>query len=150
MGNWARVSQAVTVPPDFHNYHKNQPEFTFGALGYTLTYRLFLTTSIRGPDDCGGYYTDPYPAPRTGGGINFVISGADCDRNMWGGHRINRGGPTLRCLASLYTPKLALISMTHGAAIALTLPTGTRFLGPQSHLPTDLARTFRATAPRSP
>jgi hypothetical protein len=82
VGNWARVSQAVTVPPDFHNYSRIRPAFTFEALGYRFTYPFSFGTYIRGPDDCGGTYTDGYPA--SGGGINFVISGADCDANMWG------------------------------------------------------------------
>jgi hypothetical protein len=55
----------------------------FGAQGYRVfAYYLFKYASVRGPDDCGGIYTDPYP--ESGGGINFAISGADCDRNMWG------------------------------------------------------------------
>jgi len=82
VGNWARVSQAVAVPPDFHDYSRGRPAFTFGALGYQFTYPFSLGTRIRGPDDCGGTYTDSYPA--SGGGINFVISGAGCDTNMWG------------------------------------------------------------------
>jgi len=82
VGNWARVSQAVAVPPDFHDYSRIQPAFTFEALGYRFTYPFFLSASITGPDDCRSSYTDTYPA--SGGGINFVISGADCDANMWG------------------------------------------------------------------
>jgi len=83
VGNWARVSQAVAVPPDFHSFATGSSYYVFGTPSYRVfAYYLGKTASVMGPDDCGGYYTDPYPA--SGGGINFVISGAGCDRNMWG------------------------------------------------------------------
>ena len=83
VGNWARVSQAVTVPSDFHQYSTGRTEYNFVALNRTiLKYVLDKASYVGGPDDCGNYYTDRYPA--SGGGINFVISGADCDSNMWG------------------------------------------------------------------
>jgi hypothetical protein len=83
IGNWARVSQAVAVPSDFHQYSTGRVEYNFVALNRTiLKYVLNKASYVRGPDDCGGYYTDRYPW--SGGGINFVISGADCDGNMWG------------------------------------------------------------------
>jgi hypothetical protein len=89
VGNWARVSQAVAVPPDFHNYgrsdrstHTSVDAFTFGALGYRVAYPISLSKSVEGPDDCRNTYRDEYPS--SGGGINFVISGAGCDSNMWG------------------------------------------------------------------
>ncbi len=83
IGNWARVSQAVTVPSDFHRYSTGQTEYNFVALNRTiLRYVIRKRSYVGGPDDCGNYHTDPYPS--SGGGINFVISGADCDSNMWG------------------------------------------------------------------
>ncbi len=82
-GNWARVSQAVTVPSDFHQYSTGGTEYSFVALNRTiLKYVLSKASYVGGPDDCGDYHTDRYPS--SGGGINFVISGADCDGNMWG------------------------------------------------------------------
>jgi hypothetical protein len=82
-GNWARVSQAVTVPPDFHSFATGSSYYVFGTPSYPVfAYYLDRGAKVSGPDDCGGYYTDFYPA--SGGGINFVISGADCDSNMWG------------------------------------------------------------------
>jgi hypothetical protein len=101
IGNAARVSQAVTVPPDFHDHSRIRPAFTFEALGYRFTYPFFFDTSIRGPDDCGGTYTDGYPA--SGGGINFVISGADCDTNMWGAPGKPEGSYTRMPSLTLYT-----------------------------------------------
>jgi len=85
VGNWARVSQAVTVPSDFHQYSTGGTEYNFVALNRTiLKYVLSKASYVGGPDDCGNYYTDRYPHYTSGGGINFVISGADCDGNMWG------------------------------------------------------------------
>ncbi len=85
VGNWARVSQAVTVPSDFHQYSTSRTEYSFVALNRTiLKYVLNKASYVGGPDDCSNYYTDWYPHYTSGGGINFVISGADCDGNMWG------------------------------------------------------------------
>jgi hypothetical protein len=83
-GNWARVSQVVAVPTDFHSFATSGlSKYVFGTPSYRVfAYYLGKTAKVTGPDDCGGTYTDLYPA--SGGGINFVISGADCDSNMWG------------------------------------------------------------------
>ena len=98
-GNWARVSQAVTVPSDFHQYSTTGLEYTFGALGRTLKYVLGKAAYVGGPDDCGNYYMDRYPHYTSGGGINFVISGADCDSNMWGAP--NKPGRSYTSMPSL-------------------------------------------------
>ena len=105
-GNWARVSQAVAVPPDFHSFAIDNSSYVFGTPSYQVfAYYLGKTASVMGPDDCDGYYTDAYPT--SGGGINFVISGADCDSNMWGAP----GKP-----GTVYTsiPSLTLIAAASG------------------------------------
>jgi hypothetical protein len=85
VGNWARVSQAVTVPSDFHQYSTSTTEYNFVALNRTIfKYVLNKASYVGGPDDCSNYYTDRYPHYASGGGINFVISGHGCDGNMWG------------------------------------------------------------------
>ncbi len=87
VGNWARVSQAVAVPPDFYAFAttpSGRVSFAFGTPNRRVfDYHLYTSASVYGPDDCGGYYTDPYPN-RDGRSINFAISGADCAYNIWG------------------------------------------------------------------
>jgi hypothetical protein len=123
VGNWARVSQAVAVPPDFHSFATSgNSYYVFGAQGYRVfAYYLGKTASVTGPDDCGGTYRDFYPA--SGGGINFVISGADCDKNMW-------GAPGTPGTSYISMPSLTLTAAVSGG---LGDVSGTTFSSPASY-----------------
>ncbi len=108
----ARVSQAVAVPPDFHQYSNYRsgvvfrPQASHGSRVYVL-YGFYTRAAIEGPDDCGGTSVNHYFGFR---GIEFVISGAGCSRNTW---RAAQGAPGKPGASYTSMPSLTLRIFAH-------------------------------------
>lgn len=100
VGNWAKAVQRALVPRPldqgaWYTYSFSDPSVP----GYSIY--AAGNYSIYGPDDCGGWYTDPY---EHNNGIHFKIHGAECWRGGFGlpgeTGRVLTSAPSLRLEAS--------------------------------------------------
>lgn len=97
IGNWALAVQRALVPRPLDQGAQYTYSFSDPSVpGYSIY--VSGAYSISGPDDCGGWYTDPY---EHNNGIHFMIHGAECRRGGFG-----LPGPTGRVLTS--APSLTL------------------------------------------
>lgn len=97
VGNWAKAVQRALVPRPLDQGARYTYSFSDPSVpGYSIY--AAGAYSIYGPDDCGGWYTDPY---EHNNGIHFKIDGVEC----WG-TGFGLPGPTGRVLTS--APSLTL------------------------------------------
>lgn len=80
IGNWAKAVQRALVPRPldqgaWYTYSFSDPSVPGYSIYAAGVYYIY------GPDDCGGWYTDPY---EHNNGIHFKIHGAECWRTGFG------------------------------------------------------------------
>lgn len=74
VGNWAKAVQRALVPRPLDQGSSYMYSFSDPSVPGYVIYTAG-DYAISGPDDCGGWYTDPYDHKN---GIHFKISGEEC------------------------------------------------------------------------